>query len=198
MSLSTRVIAALGAVVVIGAGTLGGSIAYAASQPAPVKSKATVTIGRSSTALSPNPTCYNGGKPLDTAGRQACAQLSNQPAGTFPKLSIKSSDQIGVGLDPNSAKNGWRAVTNGGNSQSGAVVSNFQKDNTFSGLQSAANVLTTNRDTALTIIEFDPNSPAGSASQGIIAVWFVDLVNSAAPVASPQDASQGQDPSQGQ
>ncbi|MDH6118179.1 hypothetical protein [Kitasatospora sp. GAS204B] len=201
MSLSTRVIAALGAVVVIGAGTIGGSIAYASGQPTPTKTQATVTVGRSSHALDPNPTCFNGGKPLSDAARQACATLSNQAASTFPdKVSVKWSDQLGVGIDPDAAKNGWRAFTNGGGGQGGALVANFQKDTTFSGLQPAANLLTSSRDTALTVIEFDPKT-AGSANPGIVAVWFVDLVNSAAPATSPQDAAgqgAGQGASQGQ
>ncbi|WP_327068360.1 hypothetical protein OG500_21830 [Kitasatospora sp. NBC_01250] len=198
MSLSTRVIAALGAVVVIGAGTLGGSIAYASGQPKPIATKATVTIGRSSQEFTPDPVCYNGGKPLDAAANQACAAFSNQPA-QFRKLSIKTSDQIGVGLDPDSAKNGWRAYTNGGGGQGTATIANYQKTSTFSGLVPAVNVLTQVRDTTLTIIEFDPKT-ADSAKPGIIAVWFLDLQNDAAPVGQQQsqDASQGQDPSQGQ
>ncbi|MFF7632288.1 hypothetical protein ACFZB9_03940 [Kitasatospora sp. NPDC008050] len=201
MSLSTRVIAALGAVVVIGAGTLGGSIAYASGQPKPIATKATVTIGRSSQAFAPDPVCYNGGKPLDAAANQACAQFSNQPS-QFRTLSVKTSDRIGVGLDPDSAKNGWRAYTNGGGGQGTATISNYQKTSTFSGLVPAVNVLTQVRDTTLTIIEFDPKT-ADSAKPGIIAVWFLNLKNDAAPVGQQsQDASQGQqqgqDPSQGQ
>ncbi|GAB2709593.1 hypothetical protein [Kitasatospora kifunensis] len=201
MSLSTRVIAALGAVVVIGAGTLGGSIAYASGQPKPPKTTATVTIGRSSHQFAPDPVCYNGGKPLDAAANQACAQFSNNTA-AFRKIAVNTSDRIGVGLDPDSAANGWRSYTNGGAGQGTATISNYQKDSTFSGLVPAVNVLTQVRDTTLTIIEFDPKT-ADSAKPGIIAVWFLNLQNAAAPVGQQsQDASQGQqqgqDPSQGQ
>ncbi|MGF1425233.1 hypothetical protein [Kitasatospora sp. LaBMicrA B282] len=192
MSLSPRVLAVGAAAAVIAAASVGASVAYAASQPTPNTTKVTVTVGRNSHQVFPTPACWNGGKPLDTQARQNCAALSNQPAGSYKdKITVKSNDRIGVGIDPDSAKNGWRAFTNGGGGQ-GAVVANFQKDNTFSGLQPAANLLTSNRDTALTVIEFDPKT-ADTASPGIIAVWFVDLVNNSLPVgqATP-DASQGQ------
>ncbi|GAA1220452.1 hypothetical protein GCM10009665_08180 [Kitasatospora nipponensis] len=200
MSLSTPVIAALSAVVVIGAGTVGGSIAYAHGQQAPIKTMATVTIGSSSQAFEPDPACYNGGKPLDDAANAACGKLSTQPT-KFRSLPVKSGDLIGVGIDPDSAKNGWRAYTNGGGGQGNTQIAAYQKDTTFSGLVPAANVLTQSRDTSLTIIRFDPKT-ADSQKPGIIAVWFIDLQNNAFPPApvQSQDGSQGQgqDPSQGQ
>ncbi|WP_051969948.1 hypothetical protein [Kitasatospora azatica] len=200
MSLDNRVIAALGAVVVIGAGTLGGSIAYASSQDAPLKTQATVTVGRDSHRFEPS--CYNAGKPLDAAANKACQLLSTQVA-KFKTVSVKTADRIGVGVDPDTAKNGWRAYTNGGAGQGNASVAPYQKDNTFSGLVPAVNVLTQVRDTTLTVIEFDPKT-AESQNPGILAVWFLNLKNDAAPAgaAQSQDSSQGQgqgqDPSQGQ
>lgn len=156
MSLSTRVIAGLGAVVVIGAGTLGGSIAYASGQKAPIKSSATITIGRSSTQL--EPTCYNGGAPLTDAQTTACIASSKDTA-KLPKLSIKSTDRMGVGVDTVTGDHGWRAYTNGGASaQTPATVANFQKNSTFSGLMPAVNVLTQTRSTLLTVIGFDPKT----------------------------------------
>ncbi|TQF03862.1 hypothetical protein E6W39_18560 [Kitasatospora acidiphila] len=189
MSLDTRVIAALGAVVVIGAGTLGGSIAYASGQTEPLSTQATVTIGRDSTRFEPS--CYNGGKPFDDATNTACAALSNDPT-KFKSLSITSVDRIGVGIDVDSAKNGWSAYTNGGG-QGNVALARYQKDNTFSGLVPATNVLTQVRDTTLTVVEYDPKT-ASSGKPNYIAVWFVNLKNNAAPVGSaqPQDAPQGQ------
>lgn len=200
MSLSTRVIAGLGAVVVIGAGTLGGSIAYASSQNAPLTTRATVTVGRNSHGF--EPACYNGGKPLDAAANTACGALSKNAA-KFPVINIETADQIGVGVDPGTAKNGWQAFTNGGSSQGGTPIAKQQKNNTFSGLQPALNVLTSNRDTTLTVVETDPKS-ADPTNPGILAVWFITLRDNAQPPASPlsQDPSQGQgqgqpqDPSQ--
>ncbi|GAA1980691.1 hypothetical protein [Kitasatospora viridis] len=197
MSLSTPVIAALGAVALIGAGTLGGSYAYASGQHKPVTTQATITIGRDSHRIQPS--CFNGGKPLDDATNKACSVLFSQP-NKWPTLTVKSSDRIGVGLDPDSAKNGWTASTNGGGGQ-GVQIAPYQKDTTFSGLVPAANVLSSVRDTHLTILEYDPNSPQSSSKQSLIAVWFIDLKNNAAPVGTPDtsgDASQGDGSSQGQ
>ncbi|MCC9306678.1 hypothetical protein LN042_06075 [Kitasatospora sp. RB6PN24] len=189
MSLDNRVIAALGAVVVIGAGTLGGSIAYASSQTEPLSTQATVTVGRDSQRFEPS--CYNGGKPLDDAANQACQNLLNDPS-KFKSVDISSVDRIGVGVDLNTAKNGWRAYTNGGGGQGSASIAAYQKDNTFSGLVPAVDVLTQERDTTLTVVEFDPNT-ANTAKPGVLAVWFVNLRNNAAPVGTQsQDTPQGQ------
>ncbi|MFE0459007.1 hypothetical protein ACFW1A_07050 [Kitasatospora sp. NPDC058965] len=190
MSLSTPVIAALGAVAVIGAATLGGSIAYASGQDKPLTTQATVTVGRDSFRF--EPTCYNGGKPLDDNANKACGLLSTQ-TDKFKSITVKSVDSIGVGVDKATAENGWRAYTNGGGGQGNASVAAYQKDNTFSGLVPSVNVLTQVRDTTLTVIEFDPKT-ADSSKPGILAVWFINLKNNAAPVgqAQSQDASQGQ------
>jgi hypothetical protein len=190
MSLSTPVIAALGAVAVIGAGTLGGSLAYASGQDKPLKTQVTVTVGRDSNRF--EPTCYNGGKPLDDAANKACSLLSTQ-TDKFKTVSVKSVDRIGVGVDPDTAKNGWRAYTNGGSGQGNASIAPYQKDNTFSGLVPAVNVLTQVRNTTLTVISFDPKT-ADTDKPGIIAVWFLNLQNDAAPAgpAQSQDANQGQ------
>ncbi|PYC85389.1 hypothetical protein C7C46_06505 [Streptomyces tateyamensis] len=196
MSLSTPVIAALGAVAVIGAGTLGGSIAFASTKDKPLTSQATVTVGRNSFHL--EPTCYNAGKPFDDNATKACGLAAAQ-TDKLKSISVSSVDRIGVGVDKQTAANGWRADTNGGNSQSGAPIAAYQKDNTFSGMQPAVNVLSQVRNTRLTVVEFDPKT-ADSNKPGILAVWFVNLKNSAAPAApaQSQDASQGQGPSQGQ
>jgi hypothetical protein len=176
-------------VVVIGAGTLGGSIAYASGQTEPLSTQATVTIGRDSTRFEPS--CYNGGKPLDDAANTACQNLLKDPT-KFKSLPITSVDRIGVGVDLDTAKNGWRAYTNGGGGQGTASIAPFQKDNTFSGLVPSVNVLTQERDTTLTVVEFDGKT-ANTANPGVLAVWFVNLQNNAAPVGSPaQDATQGQ------
>ncbi|MFE9424477.1 hypothetical protein ACFYNO_16075 [Kitasatospora sp. NPDC006697] len=191
MSLSTRVIAALGAVVVIGAGTLGGSIAYATGQKAPTTTKVTVTVGRDSHAFTPS--CYNDGKPLDDAANKNCSVIANDPT-KFPSVAVKTSDRIGVGIDPDSANNGWRAYTNGGGGQGSAQIQAYQKGSTFSGLTPAVSVLTQVRDTQLTVIEFDPKT-ADQQKPGILAVWFINLKNNAAPVGAADasgDSSQGQ------
>ncbi len=193
MSLSTRVIAGIGAVVVVGAATLGGSIAWASGKTKPASATATITIGRSSHQLD-QPTCFDGGKPLSQEKLTECgkaqADVTKQAS-----LSVNSSDRIGVGVDKETAKRGWRAGTNGGaaGSQSGATLAAFQTDNTFSGLQAATSVLTSNRNTTLTVIGYAPKS-AGQAQPDIVAVWLVNLVNDAAPAA----AAQAQDPTQGQ
>lgn len=196
MSLSTRAIAGLGAVVVIAAGTLGGSIAYASGKDAPITTRATVTVGRNSHAFEPS--CYNGGKPLDAAANTACGALSKNAA-KFPVINVETADQIGVGVDTGTAKNGWQAFTNGGSSQGGTPVAKQQKNNTFSGLQPAVNILTSNSDTTLTVVETDPKS-ADPTNPGILAVWFITLRDHSLPPASPlsQDPSQGQAPAQGQ
>jgi hypothetical protein len=198
MSLSTPVIAALGAVAVIGAGTLGGSIAYASGKDKPLTTQATIVVGRDSFRF--EPTCYNAGKPFDDNATKACTLLAAQ-TDKLKSISVKTVDRIGVGVDKDTAANGWRADTNGGNSQGGAPIAPYQKDNTFSGLVPAVSVLSQARNTRLTVVEFDPKT-SNSQQPGILAVWFVNLKNDAAPAgpAQSQDAGQGQgqDSSQGQ
>jgi hypothetical protein len=190
MSLDNRVIAALGAVVVIGAGTLGGSIAYASGQPSPQTNQATITVGRNSHHF--EPTCYNGGQPLTDSQNTQCQALYTQTS-KFPTIDVKSLDRIGVGVTLGAADNGWRSYTNGGGTSGSASIAPFQKGNTFSGLVPAADVLTQTRDTTLAVVEFDPKTE-NQQQPNIIAAWFINLRNDAYPVAPSAEggATQGQ------
>ncbi|WP_280698244.1 hypothetical protein [Kitasatospora sp. GP82] len=170
MSLSTRVIAAVGAVVVIGAGTVGVSIAHANSEGKPEKPLATLVVGRSS--IHAGPTCYNDGKPLskdDIANCQANAKKAGDE-GKLPKSDVTSSDRIGVGVDPEVGDKGWWAATDGGQGQ--AQLASLRTGSTFSGLQAAPALLSTSSEnTRVTVVEND------AKTGDIVAAWFFDLKN---------------------
>ncbi|GAA2140136.1 hypothetical protein GCM10009760_23070 [Kitasatospora kazusensis] len=172
MSLSTRVIAALGAVVVIGAGTVGGSIAYASGKDAPKDERlATVVVGRSS--VSSEPLCYNGGKALSKDDVNKCQQNGKAAAdaGKLTSIDATVGDKIGVGVDPDTAKKGWFSFTDAGQ-QGQTPLSSTRKNSTFSGLLPAAGLLSTTGDkTTVTVVEAD------ETNGDIIAAWFFTVKN---------------------
>ncbi|WP_052681858.1 hypothetical protein [Saccharothrix sp. ST-888] len=170
MSLSTRVIAAVGAVVVIGAGTVVGSVAYASNQGKPEHPLATLVVGRSS--IHAGPTCYNDGKPLNKDAIAKCQADAKKAgdAGDLPSSDVTSSDRIGVGVDPGVADKGWWAATDGGQGQ--AQIASLRTGSTFSGLQTASALLSTSSEnTRVTVVEND------AKTGDIIAAWFFDLKN---------------------
>ncbi|MFD7901009.1 hypothetical protein ACFV4F_14935 [Kitasatospora sp. NPDC059722] len=171
MSLDTRVIAALGAVVVIGAGTVGGSIAYASGQTAHNSHRATLTVGNSS--LAADPLCWNDGNPLTEDDQQKCQETATQALkdGTLPTSDVVVSDNVGVGVSPNVADKGWWAFTNGGTQAQGGRYSLFSyaKNATYSGSQSAGKLLNASGKTLVTVVEGDKNSDNPTA------VWYFQL-----------------------
>ncbi|MER5865784.1 hypothetical protein [Kitasatospora sp. NPDC002040] len=170
MSLSTRVIAAVGAVVVIGAGTVGISIAHANSEGKPEKPLSTLVVGRST--LHAGPTCYNDGKPIDEAAQTKCQKdaAAAVKGGTLPSLDVKVTDKIGVGVDPEVADKGWFAFTDGGQQQR-ATLASTRTGSTFSGLLPASGLLTTTEKTTVTVVE------ANEKTGDIIGVWYFQLKN---------------------
>lgn len=178
MSLSTRVIAALGAVVVIGAGTVGGSIAYASSKGEPNDPKVTLVVGRSS--ISSGPACYNDGKPLDEAAQTKCQEdaLKAREQGTLPTSDVKISDKIGVGVDPEVAEQGWFAFTDGGQQQR-ATLATTRTGSTYSGSLPAASLLAATEKTTVTVVE------ANEKTGDIIGVWYFQLKNEDAAGVQP-------------
>ncbi|BFV57780.1 hypothetical protein KCMC57_up28840 [Kitasatospora sp. CMC57] len=183
MSLSTRVIAALGAVVVIGAGTVGLSIAHASSEGKPNEPKATLVVGRSSMAA--GPACYNDGKPLDEAAQAKCqkdAQKALQE-GTLPSSDVKIGDRIGVGVAPEVAEKGWFAFTDGGQQQR-ATLASTRTGSTFSGLLPASGLLASTKKTQVTVVE------ANEKTGDIIGVWYFQLNNEDAVGEQQQPATQ--------
>ncbi|MEU9128283.1 hypothetical protein AB0D08_09280 [Kitasatospora sp. NPDC048540] len=168
MSLSTRVIAAVGAVVVIGAGTVGGSIAYANSEGKPPKREATLVVGTSSVRSAP--LCYNNGKPLDQDQIEKC-QADGRKAGQDKKLTssdVRASDRIGVGVDTDTADRGWFAFTDGGQ-QGQAPIAQEVKGSTFSGSVLASTLLSTTGTTTVTVVEADQKT------NDIYGVWYFTL-----------------------
>src|SRR3954469_22221032 len=115
MSLSTRVIAAVGAVVVIGAGTVGGSIAYASGQDQPTDRRVTVTVGRSSQEID-RPFCGGTGAAMTEDQKAQCQTKAQEalPDREIPSSGVVFSHRIGVGVTPEVADKGWFAFTNGG------------------------------------------------------------------------------------
>jgi hypothetical protein len=185
MSLSTRVIAALGAVVVIGAGTVGGSIAYASGQDEPKGKLATLVVGTSSIHSEPfGKSCYNDGKPLTEEAQAACQKSAAEALekGTLPSLDVTTADRVGVGVDPKVAEKGWFAFTDGGQQQR-ATLASTRTDSTFSGLIPASGLLAATEKTKVTVVE------ANEKTGDIISVWYFQLKNKDA-VGEQQPATQ--------
>ncbi|WP_055585309.1 hypothetical protein [Peterkaempfera griseoplana] len=170
MSLNSRAIAALGAVVVIGAGTVGFSVAHASNQPKPVNRLVTLVAGTNS--IHSEPICWNNGKPLDAAAQQSCQAKAAklQKDGKLPVLELSGSDRVGIGVDPGIAKKGWFAFTDGG-SQGQATLATARRNSTFSGLVPATSVLKSAPETLVTAVEAD------TKSQDIYGVWYFTLKN---------------------
>ncbi|MEU8922866.1 hypothetical protein AB0D10_18300 [Kitasatospora sp. NPDC048545] len=171
MSLNSRAIAALGAVVVVGAATVGTSVAVASGQTAHISHQATLTVGNSS--ILAEPLCWNGGSAITEDLQQECQDKATEALknGTLPTSDVVASDQVGVGVSPNVAKSGWWAFTNGGASSSGGRTSlaSYAKGSTWSGAQQANRVLNASGKTLVTVVEGDKNS------DNPIAVWYFQL-----------------------
>ncbi|MFJ9519218.1 hypothetical protein ACIRPK_13230 [Kitasatospora sp. NPDC101801] len=188
MSLSTRVIAAVGAVVVIGAGTVGLSIAHASDQGKPAEPTATLVVGRSSIHSGPfGVSCYNDGKPLDEAAQTKCQESAAKAreAGTLPSLDVKVGDRIGVGVDPKVADKGWFAFTDGGQQQR-ATLASTRVGSTFSGLLPASGLLAATEKTTVTVVE------ANEKTGDILGVWYFQLKNKDAAGEQQPAAQQSQ------
>ncbi|MEU3569679.1 hypothetical protein AB0E96_14815 [Kitasatospora sp. NPDC036755] len=171
MSLNSRAIAALGAVVVVGAATVGTSVAIAAGQTEHISHQATLTVGNSSVVA--QPLCWNNGSPLTEDQQQQC-QLDATKAlkdGTLPSSDVVGSDRVGVGVSPNVADTGWWAFTNGGSANQGGRYSLFSasKGQTWSGAQAAGKLLNSSGKTVVTVVEGDPEQ------ESPIAVWYFQL-----------------------
>lgn len=168
MSLSTRAIAGLGAVVVIGAATVGVSVAHASSKGKPAENVATLTVGRSS--ITSAPFCYNDGKALANAAIAKCQAdaVAAFKAGTLPKSDVRASDRIGVGVPTGTAERGWFAYTDAGAQGQTPLVQNA-KGTTWSGSLAAPAVLNSTGKTQVTVVEADQKTSE------IISVWYFDL-----------------------
>ncbi|MFG2909930.1 hypothetical protein ACGF13_33345 [Kitasatospora sp. NPDC048286] len=171
MSLNTRAIAALGAVVVVGAATVGTSVAIAAGQTEHSSHRATLTVGNSSIVA--DPLCWNGGSPITEDLQEQCQDKATEALknGTLPTKDVVGSDRVGVGVSPNVAETGWWAFTNGGSTGQGGRFSLFSyaKGPTWSGSQQANKVLNASGKTLVTVVEGDKNS------DNPVAVWYFQL-----------------------
>ena len=116
MSLN-RGVAALGAVAVVGAATLGITLPIAAHY-APSVARVSIVAGSHWTQIAPLDNCYNGGKALTTADQAKCsasikAALSDDkkiPTATVPSV----NGNFGINVDQPITKNGWLARTGSG------------------------------------------------------------------------------------
>ena len=172
MSLNSRAIAALGAVVVIGAGTVGWSVAHTAGQDKPLNAMATVTAGTNS--VHSEPTCWNDGKMLDEKAQKACQDkvAGMVKAGTLPTLDVSGSDRIGAGVDPEIADRGWFAFTNAG-PQGQTPLASARKGDTWSGAVPGSTVLKPTDKTLVTVVEADTKGQ----ETNIYGVWYFSLNN---------------------
>ncbi|GAA4860953.1 hypothetical protein [Kitasatospora terrestris] len=168
MSLSTRVIVGLGAVVLIGAGTVAGSVAVASDKGKPDEHQATLTVGRSS--ITAAPACYNDGKPLEKAQLAKCQVDAKQAreSKSNPSSDVVSSDRIGVGVPVETGDRGWFAFTDGG-AQGEAVLAQDVKGSTWSGSVAASTVLNSSGTTTVTVVE------ASQKTNEVYAVWYFEL-----------------------
>ncbi|MFC8715894.1 hypothetical protein [Kitasatospora sp. NPDC057198] len=175
MSLSTRAIAGIAGVVVVGAASLGTGIYWANDAGKPRENVATMVVGTSTTTAAPF--CYNDGKPIETAALNACAKKAQTDSENkkLPRLDVRSSDRIGVGVPKDLAEKGWYAITDGGGSSSSGggratIISNAQGV-TYSGSKPASGLLASGDLTSVTVVSQD------SKTDDIYAVWFFDLNN---------------------
>ncbi|WP_354641888.1 hypothetical protein [Kitasatospora camelliae] len=168
MSLSTRAIAGIGAVVLIGAGTVAGSIAYANSEGKPSEHKVTLTVGTSSVESAPS--CYNGGQPLDQAMLAKCRTEAKDARDNNKIVSsdVESSDRVGVGVPPEIADKGWFAFTDGG-AQGEAVIAQDVRGSTYSGSVPASTILNGSGTTTVTVVAADQKS------NEVYGIWYFDL-----------------------
>ena len=109
MSLN-RAVAALGAVAVVGALTVGFSVwgAHDAGHRVP---QVYVTSGSTWTPVSPLATCYNGGKAIPTKTLTACAKKVQtlSTANSAKAVSVRPNSTFTIGVDKNITKIGWDA-----------------------------------------------------------------------------------------
>ncbi|RKT16393.1 hypothetical protein BX285_0728 [Streptomyces sp. 1114.5] len=171
MSLNSRAIAALGAVVVVGAATVGTSVAIASGQTEHISHQATLKVGNSSIVA--QPLCWNNGSPITEDLQQQCQDKATKALadGSLPTKDVVSSDSVGVGVSPNVAESGWWAFTNGGSTSGGGRFSlaSYAKGPTWSGAQQANKLLNASGKTLITVVEGDKNS------DNPIAVWYFQL-----------------------
>ncbi|MFE6866911.1 hypothetical protein ACFVFS_10160 [Kitasatospora sp. NPDC057692] len=172
MSLSTRAVAGLGAVVVIAAGTVGGSIAYASNQTEISDHRATLVVGNSSQAH--DPFCFNEGKPLTDQQQEECQDKAGKALedGSLPSSDVVASDRIAIGVSPEVADRGWWANTNGGQQGQGGrfILASAARNATFSGSVPASKALNASGKTLITVVETDPKAP-----DSIYGVWYFQL-----------------------
>ncbi|MFJ9692731.1 hypothetical protein [Kitasatospora sp. NPDC101183] len=171
MSLDSRVLAALGAVVVVGAATVGVSVNAAAGQTANSDHRVTLTVGRSSSVH--NPLCFNDGKPLSLEQQRRCTTDAKNALkdGTLPSSDVRLSDRIGIGVTPEVAKTGWASFSNGGAEGAGGQfpISNFAKKVTFSGLLPASSVVNGTGQTLISVYEGEKDG------ENPTAIWYFVL-----------------------
>jgi hypothetical protein len=171
MSLNSRAIAALGAVVVVGAATVGTSVAIASDQTEHISHRATLTVGNSSIVA--DPLCWNNGSPITEDLQDKCQEDANNALknGTLPTSDVVASDRVGIGVSPNVATSGWWAFSNGGSTSGGGrtSIASYAKGPTWSGAQQANKILNASGKTLITVVEGDKNS------DNPIAVWYFQL-----------------------
>ncbi|WP_042364946.1 hypothetical protein [Streptacidiphilus neutrinimicus] len=174
MSLN-RGVAALGAVAVVGAATLGITLPIAAHY-APSVARVSVVAGSHWTQIAPLDNCYKGGKALSTADQAKCsasikAALSDDKK--MPTAIVPSANgNFGINVDQPITKNGWVARTG-----SGFLVQH--QTNAYAGPLSIAQVLTTQDPTTgqtttsntgpILIVETD------KGGKGIYGEWLLQL-----------------------
>ncbi|BAJ30218.1 MULTISPECIES: hypothetical protein [Kitasatospora] len=174
MSLSTRAIAGIAGVVVVGGAALGTGIYWASDAGKPRESVATLVVGTSSTTAAP--TCYNDGKPIDQAAINACVESATAAGknNKLPMLDVRASDQVGVGVPKDLAKKGWFAFAEGAGdqqSQGNVPIVNNARGTTFSGTVAGHTIMSSTDKTSLTVAVRDPET------RDVYAIWFFELKN---------------------
>ena len=170
MSLN-RAVAALGAVAVVGAATVGLSVWKAGDAGKPVP-RVYVTSGSTWTPLSA--LCYNGGKPLEPKALAACgAKVQKLGAANSAKaVSVRPNSTFTIGVDKDITKVGWSAS---GSAALVAQTTKYQANNLpLSGVFPTSTDQTTGATTTAdrgTVLVLERKGATGK----IIGVWVFSM-----------------------
>jgi hypothetical protein len=160
MSLN-RPVVALGVLVVVALGIVGGEVAYASGQPKPAPF---VSVSQSNAYTQAEPTCWNNGKPLDAQAIKSCTSSLKAKKNKL-SISVDPDNPIAFGIsDTGAAQKGWYLTTGGGSSTS-------QYKTTYQHLQLGSSAFQSSNTLTLSFVEGDPQT---GATYG---VWSIDIKN---------------------
>jgi hypothetical protein len=150
MSLN-RPVVALGALVVVALGIVGGEVAYASGQPKPAPF---VSISQGNSYAQAEPACWNDGKALGTADYKKCSATKKNTT-DFTVNVNGTTTAIGVS-DPGAAGKGWFLAANG-QALTGTYHSTYQHLSLAS-IWNSSSPLTSSDSIVIEVVVGDPTS----------------------------------------